>query len=209
MATASIFDCDSVGALDLPRRQLVTYDDDDLFSFGCDASSDHDEIDNVAKSLKIKVTIDNTGDDSRLKRKRYIDYDDDGGDNSNEIADKNVYHESKKKRISNVQSVRRDAAPVAGTSRNAAPIASTSRDALVKPIENRSKTTKSDTEPYKLKEQIGEGTYGRVFRGFCTETKTVIAIKRLKCILNTPNTVRCNLSKLSQTLVVQFTKLFI
>lgn len=185
MATSSIFDCDAVGAVDLPRRQLVSYDDDDLFSFGCDASSNHDEIDNAAKSLKIKVTISNTAsDDSHRKRKRFIDYDNDNDDceDSNAPAKRDSYHEPKQKRVSNVQR----------TIRNVASVASTSRDALANSSaqanEKRAKST--TTEPYTLREQIGEGTYGRVFRGFCTQTKTVIAIKRLKCLLNTPNTVR-------------------
>lgn len=184
MAKASIFDCDAVGALDLPRRQLVSYDDDDLFSFGFDASPVHDEIDKVTKSLSIKVTIQNNGDDDdkHRKRKRFIDYDKNGGDNCNEVtAKENSFPEPKKKRISNVQSTYRDAAPVA----------STSRDAMAKPVQKRKNTTKSDTEPYKLGPQIGKGTYGRVYKGYCTQTKTVIAIKQLKCILNTPNTVRC------------------
>lgn len=182
MATASIFDCDSVDALDLPRRQLVTYDDDDLFSFGCDASPVHDEIDKVTKNLRIKVTIDNIGDESHRKRHRYIDYDNDDG---NDAAKENFHHEPKKKRISNVQSTVCDATPVA----------STSRDALTEPTENRTKTPKYNNEPYKLDLQIGEGTYGQVYKGHCTQTNTVIAIKRLKCMLNTPNTVRCNRSK--------------
>lgn len=201
-AVKSIFDCDSVGAVDLPRRQLVTYDEDNLFSFGCDTSPDRDELANATKSLSIKVTIQNSGDDSHHKRKRYIDYDNDGGgggggsDKRNEAAKGIGYHEPKKKRISYVQSTTRDAAPVASTSRDAAPVASTSRAALAKPVEKRTKTTKSGNEPYELDIQIGEGTYGRVYKGHCTQTNTVIAIKRLTCILNTPNTVRCIWSKL-------------
>lgn len=172
MATASIFDCGSSDVLDLPRRQLITYDDD-LFAFGGDASSssDHDEIDNVTKNLRISVTIDNTGDGNR-KRKRFVDDDDD----SDEAADDNYYHEPKKKRISNVPSC---------SSSSSSSIASAQQP-------NRTKTTKKETEPYTLLEAIGQGTYGQVWRGKCNETNTVVAIKRLKCKLNTPSTVCVN-----------------
>lgn len=190
MAATSIFDCDSVGTVNLPRRQLVTYDDDDLFSFGCDGTSSqqHDEIDNVTENLRIKFTFDNKGDKNRHKRKRFIDNDDDGADDDNNVtADKNFRHEQKKKRISS--------APSCSSTSTAIKVPSIGK-VLAKngaqPIEKPAKATTSKKEPYTKLEQIGEGTYGRVYKGQCNETHTMIAIKQLTCKLNTPNTVRKN-----------------
>lgn len=190
MATASIFDCDPTSSADLPQRQIVTYDDDDLFSFGCD------EIDSVSKNLKLKVTIDNAGgaNVSRFKRKRTIDDDEDNGDSdgTKQASDENFYHERKKKRISCVASCSSSKTIGTTTAASTSKVLTTS---ITRTIENRKNTeskTGSETEPYELIKQIGEGTYGRVYRGLCNLTKTVVAIKRLKCKLNTPNTVRCN-----------------
>lgn len=171
MATTSIFDCGDT--LQLPRRQLVSYDDDDLFTFESDASSNQDEVDNAAKNLRFKVTVEN----SNHKRKRSINSDDDDGE---EEADYNRhwYHESKKKRISNVASCSNSTSNNNTTIRRGA-----------QSHEKRTQPRKGEREPYELIREIGQGTYGRVYKGRCTETQAVIAIKRLKCKVNTPNSV--------------------
>lgn len=177
MAQTSIFDCGTPGTLDLPRRQLVKYDDDDLFAFESDASPNNDEIDNGAKNLKIVVTIDNTA-TTNNKRKRY----DDSEENEDNDDDEVVYHESKKKRISNVASCS------SSKSNNV------NNNTLTKHVAHANEKwaqpkPETDTEPYELMKEIGCGTYGRVFKAQCRATKIVIAVKQLKCKLNTPNTV--------------------
>lgn len=160
MAAASIFDCDSPDVLDLPRRQLITYDDD-LFGFG-DGASDHDELDMATKNLKITVTID-----ENRKRKRLVDQEDDD----------DFYHEPKKKRISNVPSC---------SSSNNTSSSNASAKSHAQKNESHSKTKKLE---YTLIEEIGQGTYGQVWKGKCNRTQAVCAIKRLSCKLNTRNTV--------------------
>lgn len=175
MAGRSIFDCDSSTSLDLPQRKLISYgDDDDLFAFDADEPTDCDEIDSKAKNVTIRVTIDNS-DGAHGKRKRAAAFDDDDDDNDGDGAD--YQYEPKKKRISNVSNGSRGRS-VATKSRN-----SVARNTA------RSNHTKSTKSPYELGEVIGEGTYGTVYKGRCTTTQTVIAIKRLRCPLNTPSTV--------------------
>lgn len=175
MSTASIFDCGSPsGPLDLPRRELISYNDDDIFSFeNGDESSSADKIDRVDNNFRITLTI-NTGDDNR-KRKRVADDDnDDGNDDGND----NIYHEPKKKRISNLASC-------SGIGSSNAFIRNGEQT-----IEKHTKATRSDAEPYTLLKEIGQGTYGRVYRAQFNDKKNiVIAIKRIKCKLNAANTV--------------------
>lgn len=183
MTTMSIFDCGSPDTLDLPRRQLVSYGDDDLFAFESDASSDHDEMNNATKNLRITVTIDDAGDKNR-KRKRIATVTDED-DSSDDDAHNSFHHEPKKRRISNVPSCSYSAgASTSTSSSNASAKAGTqTTQKQTKPVKSQS------TEPYRLIEEIGSGTYGRVYKGQCTETRVVIAVKRLKCKLNTSNTV--------------------
>lgn len=182
MANTSIFDCDSTNTLDLPRRQIISYgDDDDLFAFDCDEPIDYDEIDNKAKNLSIRVTIDNTdGENSKRKRSAAFDSED---DDDNDNADDHVDYGQRKKRISNVATCSRSTSTSTSTRSSSAKNGAETIEQHAKPV------AKSQREPYKLIEEIGSGTYGKVYKGRCNETQSVIAIKRLKCKLNTPTTV--------------------
>lgn len=57
MATRSIFDCDSPPT-NQPSRELVSYDDDDLFTFG--GAMPNDEINSATQNVSISVTVDST-----------------------------------------------------------------------------------------------------------------------------------------------------
>lgn len=66
MATKSIFDCNSP-ATHQPSRQLISYDDDDLFAFG--SAMPNDEIDSAPQNVSISVTVDNSIGKRFIKRK--------------------------------------------------------------------------------------------------------------------------------------------
>lgn len=181
MANTSIFDCGSPETLDLPRRQIVSYgDDEDIFRF------DYDEPGNVeidknnvtAKKLRFTITVNST-DDANRKQKRPAAYNDDV---------ENSFHHHKKHRIANTKSCSTSTSTSSKTK---------SMENGTKTNKNHSKHSKSESEPYKIIKEIGKGTYGKVFIATYSGKNSVIAIKRLTCELHTPNTVNLFVRKIN------------
>lgn len=67
MAEPSIFDCAELSPTNEPTRKLVSYDDDDLFTFG--SVSPFDKIDNASQNVSIRVTVNNGNGKRNIKRK--------------------------------------------------------------------------------------------------------------------------------------------
>lgn len=72
MATKSIFDCENLDARSPPERQQITYDDEDIFGFGCEEAN---EIDAAPKNVSISVTFgqdENNGQKNGKRKARDI-----------------------------------------------------------------------------------------------------------------------------------------
>lgn len=152
MAKTSIFDCAELSPTNEPTRELVTYDDDDLFTFG--NASPADEIDNASRNVSICVTVNNGNGRRNIKRKT-----------DEPLEPSNGFSKKQKS--------------------NAPDVHVTKRNGVVQ----RSVNSHSKSDEYYVGDEIGNGTYGRVYKARLKATNQDIAVKRLTCKLNTASSV--------------------
>lgn len=159
---SSIFDCDTVDACNKTERQQITYDDD-IFEFGSETPADESNL--IPRNVSISVTFaQNDGDDD-------ADVDD-----KRQMIGKRKAH--------TISELRNRKYFKAAVSKNVPTIKVIANDVC-----RRAVTTNSTTDEYELLKRIGKGTYGDVYKARWNITQEIIAIKRLTCKLNVPNTV--------------------